>query len=508
MWDSEYISEIEYLYGYYSELSPVRLKLALLSRGIQHSVGSYPTYLELGFGQGLSLNINAAVTSGAFYGTDFNPGQAAHANDLSMATGKDIKIFDDSFEDLASRTDLPEFDIIALHGIWSWVSDDSRAAIVDIISKKLKIGGILYISYNVTPGWSPAVPLRHLMSEYAKRSATGGILSRVEQSIAFVDGVMNADAAYFAANPSLRTRLEQIKNSNKSYIAHEYFNTFWDPMPFSQIADILDEAKLTFGASASILENIDAISVPQKARDTLNKISDPILRETTKDYFLNQQFRRDIFVKGPRRLTEFELGRQILSQSFICIADKKSPPKQVKTSLGGADLIPAIYDPITSFIASTAKTEISIGDILRDKRCKSLTKWQVWEALLILTAEGYLAPVATSETPQEDLRASRNLNREICRKAESSESMNFLAAPKIGMAMPVNRIQQLFLHALNLEKKNIPEYVWEILKAQNQNLLVANKTLERPEDNLKHLKEMYKDFSKNVLPVLKIVGAI
>ena len=74
MWDSEYISEIEYLYGYYSELSPVRLKLALLSRGIQHSVGSYPTYLELGFGQGLSLNINAAVTSGAFYGTDFNPG--------------------------------------------------------------------------------------------------------------------------------------------------------------------------------------------------------------------------------------------------------------------------------------------------------------------------------------------------------------------------------------------------------------------------------------------------
>ena len=74
--------------------------------------------------------------------------------------------------------------------------------------------------------------------------------------------------------------------------------------------------------------------------------------------------------------------------------------------------------------------------------------------------------------------------------------------------MPVNRIQQLFLHALNLEKKNIPEYVWEILKAQNQNLVVANKTLERPEDNLKHLKEMYKDFSKNVLPVLKIVGAI
>ena len=137
-----------------------------------------------------------------------------------------------------------------------------------------------------------------------------------------------------------------------------------------------------------------------------------------------------------------------------------------------------------------------------------MTKWQVWEALLILTAEGFLAPIASSETPQEDLRASRSLNREICRKAESSESMNFLAAPMIGMAMPVNRIQQLFLHAINLDKKKIPEYVWEILKAQNQNLVVSNKTLERPEENLKKLKEMYQDFTMNVLPVLKKLGAV
>ena len=136
-----------------------------------------------------------------------------------------------------------------------------------------------------------------------------------------------------------------------------------------------------------------------------------------------------------------------------------------------------------------------------------MTKWQVWEAFLILTAEGFLAPVSSSETPQEDLRASRNLNREICRKAESSESMNFLAAPKIGAAIPVNRIQQLFLHATTLEKKKIPDYVWSILKAQNQNLVVSNKTLEAPEENLKKLNEMYNEFTKTVLPVLKKVGA-
>jgi len=508
MWDSEYISEIGYLYGYYSELSPVRLKLALLSKGIQHSVSDSPNYLELGFGQGLSLNINAAVTSGKFYGTDFNPGQAAHAIDLSAASGKDIKIFDDSFEELAKRSDLPQFDIIALHGIWSWVSDESRSAIIDIVSRKLKTGGILYISYNVTPGWSPSVPLRHLMSEYAKRSATGGILSRVEQSIAFVDNVMNSNAAYFMANPALKDRLQQIKKLDKSYIAHEYFNSFWDPMPFSKVADMLDSAKLTFGASANILDNIEAISVPEMAQDTLNQITDPILRETTKDYFINQQFRRDIFVKGPRYLTEFELGNRIMSQAFLCIGDHLAPPSTVKTSLGSADLITEIYDPIFSALASSKQSEITVKTILSNKGCKNLTKWQVWEALLILTSAGYLAPTGVSETTNQDVQACLALNAEICRKAKYSESMSFLAAPRIGTAISVNRIQQLFIHAQNLDVKDVPDFVWQILSEQNQSLVISEKPLQSATENLKKLEEMYREFTSQLLPMLKTIGAV
>ena len=73
-----YISEVDYLYGYYPETSPVRLKLALLASQIGHSLGESPNYLELGFGQGLSLSINAATNGGNFYGTDFNPAQEYH----------------------------------------------------------------------------------------------------------------------------------------------------------------------------------------------------------------------------------------------------------------------------------------------------------------------------------------------------------------------------------------------------------------------------------------------
>ena len=64
MWHQGYTSEVNYTYGYYNELSPTRIRLALLTCGIDHSISDNPTYLELGFGQGLSLAINAATSSG------------------------------------------------------------------------------------------------------------------------------------------------------------------------------------------------------------------------------------------------------------------------------------------------------------------------------------------------------------------------------------------------------------------------------------------------------------
>ncbi len=103
MWNAGYVSEVDYIYGYFSELAPVRLKFALLSRGIFHDVGDCPNYLELGFGQGVSLNINAASSSGYFFGTDFNPAQSVYASQVARASGKPVRIFDDSFEEFARR---------------------------------------------------------------------------------------------------------------------------------------------------------------------------------------------------------------------------------------------------------------------------------------------------------------------------------------------------------------------------------------------------------------------
>jgi tRNA G46 methylase TrmB len=76
---------------------------------------------ELGFGQGVSLNIHAAAPTVDWWGTDFNPQQVANAQRLSQAAGSRAQLCDDSFAEFCQRDDLPSFDFIGVHGIWSWV---------------------------------------------------------------------------------------------------------------------------------------------------------------------------------------------------------------------------------------------------------------------------------------------------------------------------------------------------------------------------------------------------
>lgn len=508
MWDDGYISEVDYIHGYFSELSPVRMKLALLSRGIRHAVGTSPSYLELGFGQGLSLAVNAATSSGRFSGTDFNPAQVANALELVLATGREVQLFEDSFEQLAARGNLPQFDIIALHGIWSWISQASRDAIVRVAAERLRPGGILYISYNVVPGWSPVLPLRHLLDQYARRVATGPVLGRVEQAIGFVERMIAADARYFSQHPELAGRLAAIRKQDRNYVTHEYFNRNWLPMSFVEVADALAEAKLDFGASANILDNLDGLAIQSSANALMAELGDETLRQFVRDYFVNQQFRRDIFVKGARSLTRAEFVERTAAQRFLLIGNPAEPPSKVMTGAGEADLIPEIYSPLLAAIAEQPDEPLSLATLTERSTLSHLNRDQIWEALLVLNGASYLAPASDSDTMDADRIASTRLNADICQRAAFSGSIHYLAAPLIGAAIGVGRIDQLFLLARSQRIEDVIEHVHQLLTAQGERLLEDGQPVEDEARSRTLLSDLYRDFVADRLPLLRRVGAV
>ena len=337
-WTAGYVADVGYTFGYCHELNPLRAKLAFANAGLV--CPEFGTACELGFGQGVSANFHAAASVASWFGTDFNPSQAAYARELAEVSGSGAQLFDDSFDDFAKRTDLPDFDYIGLHGIWSWVSDENRKIIVDFISRKLKVGGVLYISYNTLPGWATFAPMRHLMTEHAEViGAEGrGIVSRVNDAIGFADKLLATNPNFAKANPLVGDRLKTLQWQNRHYLAHEYFNRDWHPMHFATMAEWLEPAKVQFACSANFVDHIEAANLTAPQQDFLNEIPDPMFRQSVRDFMVNQQFRRDYWIKGARKLYPVEQAELIKKERVILVSALPDVPMKAKGALGWGTL--------------------------------------------------------------------------------------------------------------------------------------------------------------------------
>jgi SAM-dependent methyltransferase len=510
-WNSGYISELDYTHGYYPELSPQRLSLSLLSKQQAHRLGRPLRYLELGFGQGLSLNIHAAATPGEYWGTDFNPAHAANARDLADASGANLRVLDDSFEELAQRTDLPQFDVIALHGIWSWISNDNRRVVVDIVRRHLAVGGVLYISYNCTPGWSAAMPLRNLLllhAEYASTEAQG-LLPKVDAALGFAQRVVDAGARYFAANPAVAERLKLIRDQNRNYVAHEYFNGHWLPMPFSEVAEHLTEAKLGFAASANLLDHIDLVNLTPAQQALLAESRHPVLTESLRDFLVNQQFRRDLWVKGTRPLPTARQAELMQAQRFVLCQAPQDVSLKVNGALGEAQLQPAVYQPVIEQLAAQGAQPKTLGQVAQALPALSLA--QVAQALLVLTASGSVSP-AQDEADVVAARArTQALNRHLLARAAHSGELAWLASPVTGAGVPVGRFQQLFMAARAAGHAGPADWAreaWAVLARHGERLVKDGQPLAGDDANLAELRQQAQWFQDHRLAVLDVLGLL
>ena len=502
-WTSGYVADIGYTYGYYLELNPQRVKLAFLNAGLV--APEFGTACELGFGQGISANMHAAASVCSWHGTDFNPAQAGFAQELATVSGANAHLFDQAFAEFSGR-DLPEFDYIGLHGIWSWISDENRAVIVDFIRKKLKVGGVLYISYNTLPGWGTFAPMRHLMTEHAEvMGADGvGIVSRIDGALDFTEKLLATNPLFARANPLVNEKITQIKGQNRHYLAHEYFNRDWHPMHFGTMAEWLEPAKLTYACSAHYLDYIDAVNLTTEQQAFLGAIHDPMFKQTVHDFMVNQQFRKDYWVKGARKLTPLEQAQGLRDQRLVMTAHRPDVSLKVTGALVEGNLTEAIYVPVLDLMADhKVRTIAQIEQAVKEA---GITFAQLIQVVLVLCGNGTLNAVQDDTAITKAKKHTDKLNTQLMLKARSSNDITYLASPVTGGGVIVGRFQQLFLLALQQGKKT-PEdwaaFVAQILILQGQKIIKEGKPIETPEEQLAELITQANEFVLKQLIILK-----
>ncbi|MBB3221209.1 methyltransferase regulatory domain-containing protein [Pseudoduganella umbonata] len=509
-WTAGYVADVGYTFGIYAELNPQRLKLAFLMAGLMPPPNG--TACELGFGQGMSANIHAAASVTEWHGTDFNPSQAAFARELAAASGANLHLNDQSFAEFCSRSDLPDFDFIGLHGIFSWISDENRHVIVDFVRRKLKVGGVLYISYNTQPGWAGMAPVRELLTEHANvmGAAGSGSLARVEQSFDFVSRLFATNPMFVRANPNAQARFEKAKEQNRAYLAHEYFNRDWVPIGFANMARWLEPAKVTYACSAHYLDHIDAVNLTAEQQKLVAEIADPHFAQTVRDFIVNQTFRRDYWVRGARRLSALEQDERLQACRVTLLTSRERVSLKTTGSLGEVTLQESVYGPVLDMLADQGFH--TLGDLIARGACDhGLSKPQVVQAIFILAGSGKLAVLQDDDVIARATPQAQKLNLHLCTLARSSTDFHEFALPATGGSVTVDRFQQLFTLARSQGSDSVEgwaAFAASVLARQGQRLLVDGKPAESDEVQLRELTRRAVQYRDEGLPMLRKLGAV
>ena len=270
--------------------------------GLKPPTAKTARVLELGATYGGNIISQAAHNPEAtFVGIELSQDQVEKGNkiigdakldNVSLVQG-DILNFDES---------MGTFDYIIAHGFYSWISDEMKDKLLDIISNHLADNGIAYVSYNTYPGWHTMEEVRQLMlfanrghdesthKEKVLRGKTVGSL--VGAQILNYDNLKERNSKFLGA-------LRSVMQKDDYYVGHDHLEPHNNPCYLYQFNDHLKANNLAYVGDAdltlSMVRTYDESIADKLEQLAPNSQAD---QEQYLDFMLDTTFRKSIICKA------------------------------------------------------------------------------------------------------------------------------------------------------------------------------------------------------------------
>jgi SAM-dependent methyltransferase len=513
-WSDGYVTDVAYTSNFYREITPAWLAMTSLLLGHRPPDLTRPFhYADLGCGNGFTtLAIAACCPHADVWGFDFNPAHIEFASGLAAQAGlTNVHFVETSFAGLAALPDnaLPDFDFMVSHGVLSWISHDNRRHLMATIARRLRPGGLAYLGYNVTTGWTAMMPVRALMHMLAVASPERTDLA-VPGILDFVDRLKQAGALFFQANPSLETRLADIRKHDHRYIAHEYLNQDWHPLMFAEIAGEMAEAKCRFIGSATLAENIDTVAVPPNVAPILAETRDPYLRETLRDLGCAQGFRRDVYRKGiaPMPPPEQQASLESMTLAGLGMPVPEAGPT-FATPVGNVTGRPEIYQPL---IAMLDNGPLSVRTVRQSSAFVGRPLVELMQAFTLLVSGGYAHPMLPEGGTAEGRQAARRLNQAIARANANAADLTRLTGPAIGSVVGADLLETLVVGDLlagrPADVEPLTTEVLAVLARSGRNVQRDGNPVTDPDEARQIVSDAIRNLFERRLPVFRRLGIV
>lgn len=295
-------SELGYKSMPFPYTTPATLEAYAALVGISAPNPKTARVLELGATYGGNIISQALFNLDAtFVGIELSQEQVEKGNEVIANAGlTNVSLVQSDIASIGSE--IGTFDYIIAHGVYSWVDDGVKDALLRLIDEHLAEDGIAYISYNTYPGWHTMDEVRQLMM-FSNRDKTQfnhkekvlhgkTIGSIVGSQILKYDNLKERNSKFLGA-------LRSVMQKDEYYVGHDHLEPNNDPVYFYQFNDHLEAHKLAYLCDAdltlSMVRSFDA-----DIADTLDKLAlnDHVAQEQYLDFMLDTTFRKSIICKA------------------------------------------------------------------------------------------------------------------------------------------------------------------------------------------------------------------
>lgn len=286
--------ELRYPGKFYPQSSPGRLAVVARLHGLDPPALRSARILELACGEGGQLvPIAEAFPASRCLGLDLSAGSIERARGFAHRVGADNCEF--RAGDLRDfPADAGEFDYIIAHGLYSWVPEPVRQALLALCARHLSATGLAYISYNAYPGGHIRQILRDLTTFQTRD---------IDDPVAKVGEARKVAELIGAAMPPdslehrLFERLLSAYRDSDALIRFDLLSEENDPVYFLDFMQGAQAAGLQFVAESSAPVR-DPATMPETVRGWLDAIADRLVREQYLDFISCRGFRQTVLCRG------------------------------------------------------------------------------------------------------------------------------------------------------------------------------------------------------------------
>jgi SAM-dependent methyltransferase len=325
--------EVPYPGNPFAQTHPDRLATLAQLYGLRPAAPSACRLLEVGCGDGGNLLPMACTSPGSqFVGVDISPRAIAKARGRALAAGIENVVFEE--RSLADwQPPAGTFDYVVAHGVYSWVPDAVREALMALCAHALSDHGVAYISYNTLPGGHLRDVLRNLLKAHVDESAPP--YEQLTAARELLD-VLRQAWAYDTELHTLVSLATKMRDDSDALLFHDTLSPVNRRMYFAEFLAHAGRHGLQYLAEANFWE-MQVGWLPQGLRDGVLATEDRLRREQLLDELRMRTFRQTLLCRAEHELAETPQLERLESLAVSANAQAGVPDDEGRVAFTGAN---------------------------------------------------------------------------------------------------------------------------------------------------------------------------